>query len=1020
MSAFTANQVSVLNNEWIVAINSGESISTINKGDFLHIANFRPVEINKTYVNDQGAGIIELTKPWKLGDQENQPAIVVPTTVDFKQTVQAMQDKNTLINDNANAMVTWQSELGTVDFKGLDGSVYTVKTLRQMEAENKYLEDGRPIETVIAQIEASKDIIFKNIAQMTQQQLPDGNVVTLTEGLTVHTRDAFTNNDGGGATFRISSTLDDLSSTWYALENGLYAILTSAESTTTASGFEIPELRADYVYPALDENQHSTIAGINTIEIRDIAGAYIHFQKGGVKIKSEISFNPSSTGTQRVGELIIPANVAQNMKPFTVYLQHTGLPFNTRVDIGLSATRTQERHRFKTLITSSENLAFEFIRDGATVIRAKNPNYFTELPDNGVGLVNCLGVVKLQVYVTLPEAVPDAEIQSVSMSIPRVSQKRKSANQISCTQRPFGLESAWNVRSTWKSRLPALTYNKDSMSGLHASGVAGETVITVADTTGVRVGDLVTICENRLGHYAPFNNYRDFVGYKYHKDTVTIIGAGVTVVSVDSDTQITISKPLLSDFNYSGVDYSTKTKFISTVTARHASCVAYGNGVWSKSPVTNKGGTGTINPYSGFVDSFKLNREGGETRPFTVKYQKWVATNGLVNEISGTNNYGEEVVNGQFIIDIPVDMDLRYRDSSRNSDKNVIIETPCGRFSIEMFYSKQPEYDSMNCSRISVIDKTYDSSVALYENKVKHSLATRAYGGSLVAGLITEEDLSKIPNPAFAKNDSELKEMLHVAESAIEHAIAVVPPITQLKSNSHSDGNFYSVTRTTNDVVFDSAGENYLVGDLIYTDPTANPHIEAACAMVTEIDSSGAVINAEWTVGGQLLQAVTESAPTITDSIGTGATFAASNFSESTGTDNQSIYPASVVDNAYASYNGALQMGDRLTIDPRIDLHYEWFEKIKNLDPEDFDLNPLHQYAAIWAIKRYGAIVCDVAHGTFLGINTSYYPYSTSLALERGGYNYPGIGQIMELLIPCDNSGYNTPNLSDIDVAIFK
>lgn len=1019
MSAFTANQVSVLNNEWIVAINSGESISTINKGDFLHIANFRPVEINKTYVNDQGAGIIELTKPWKLGDQENQPAIVVPTTVDFKQTVQAMQDKNTLINDNANAMITWQSELGTVDFKGLDGSIYTVKTLRQMEAENKYLEDGRLIETAIAQIEASKDIIFKNIDQMTQQQLPDGNVVTLTEGLTVHTRDAFTNNDGGGATFRISSTLDDLSSTWYALENGLYAILTSADSTTTASGFEIPELSADYVYPALDENPHSTIAGINAVEMRDPAGAYIYFQKGGVKIKSEIDFNPSSTGTQRISELVIPANIAQNMKPFTVFFEHTGLPVNTRVDVGLSATRTQERHRFKKLITSSENLKFEFARDGATIIRAVNPDYFTELPSDGAGLVNGLGVVRLQVYVTLPEATPDAEIQSVKMSIPRVSLKSKGSRHVSCTQRPFGLESAWNTRSDWKTRPPALTYNKEATKGFHASGVAGESIITVADTSDVRVGDIVTITENRIGHYAPYNNYRDFVSYRYHNDTVTVIGAGVTVVSVDSPTQITISKPLLSSFEYTSSDFSYKTKFISTVTARNICSVAQGNGIWSKSPITGKSSSGTINPYTGLVDSFKLNRDGTETRPFTIKYQKWVATNGLVNEISGTDNYGEEVVNGQFIIDIPVDMDLRYRDSSRNSDKNVIIETPCGRFSIEMFYCKEPEYDSMNCSRLSVIDKTYDSSAALFENKLKHSLATRAYGGSLVAGLVTEEDLAKVPNPRFARTDDELERMMREAEVAIEHAIAVVPPVTTLKSNTHASGNFYSVTRTTNDPVWESAGSGYAVGDLVYTDPASAPAIDAACAMVVEVDSAGAITKAEWTIGGQILNAVTVDVTTTTDGVGSGATFSVSNFSESIGTDNQSIYPASVVDNAYNSYNGALQMGDRLTIDPRIDLHYEWREKIKAFDHDEFDLNPLHQYAIIWAIKRYGAIVCDVTNNTFLIASATHYPHSTSIALERGGFNYPGAGQIMDLLVPCDNSGYYTPNLSDIDVANF-
>ena len=864
------------------------------------------------------------------------------------------------------------------------------------------------------------NIKFKNIDDMVAGVLPNGQSVKLVVGTEVSTQNAKDNLDDGGATYLISKTILNASSEWYALSNGLYAILKTAGPRSTASRFELPVSSANYVYPALDENQTVNIDGISAVEMRDPAGAYTYFQKSGVKIHSEIEFDNSSTGTQNIGELVIPANISQNMKTFTVSIEQLGLPRHTRVDLGLSISRNQERHRFQKLVSSSENVQFEMCKDGATVIRAVNPDDFSQMPDGGAGLVNGLGFVRLQVYITLAEATPTAEITGLKLSIPRVSLKSKGSRYVSCTQRPFGLESAWNVRADWKTRPPALTYNKESTKGFHASGVAGESIITVADTADVRVGDIVTITENRIGHYAPFNNYRNFVNYKYHKDTTSVIGAGVTVLSIDSPTQIKISKPLLNSFEYTSSDYSYKTKFISTVTARHICSVAKGNSIWSKSPVTGRSSSGTINPYTGFVNSYKLNRDSGETRVFTIKYDKWVATNGLVNEVNGTDNYGEEVLNGQFIIDIPVDMHIEYTGGSRNSDKNVIIETPCGRFSIEMFYCKEQTADSLACSRLSVIDKLYDTAASLYENNIKHSLATRAYGGSLVAGLVTEADLSKVPNPIFASNDNELEKMMREAELAIDHAIAIVPPVTTLKSNKHAAGNFYSVTRTTNNPILESVGSGYAVGDLIYSDPLSTPAIDAACAMVVAVDGSGGVTKAEWTIGGQILNAVTDYVTTTTDGYGSGVIFSASNFTESTGTDNQSIYPASVVDNAYNSYNGSLQMGDRLTIDPRIDLHFEWFEKIKAFDKDDFNLNPLHQYAIIWAIKRYGAIVCDVTNSTFLVTSTTHYPYSTSIALERGGYNYPGASQIMGLLVPCDNSGYYTPNLSDIDVAIFR
>jgi len=133
MAAFTANQVTINNGFNTAVINSGESTDNIQNGDFLVVGNFAPIQINRTYVNSNNLPVIELVKPWRNSSQSTQPAIVIPTTVNFKDTVTALKNANTLINDNMKAMQDWQTQTGEVEFSNIDGTQTTVKTLKQME-----------------------------------------------------------------------------------------------------------------------------------------------------------------------------------------------------------------------------------------------------------------------------------------------------------------------------------------------------------------------------------------------------------------------------------------------------------------------------------------------------------------------------------------------------------------------------------------------------------------------------------------------------------------------------------------------------------------------------------------------------------------------------------------------------------------------------------------------------------------------------------------------------------------------
>lgn len=141
MAAFTANQASVSNGLKVVTINSGESIANVRQGDFLFLAGFL-VEVNRGYVGGSSQQYIELVKNWANSNQSNQPAVVIPTTGDFRAAVNAINNANKNVNDNFVAMQNWQTNMGSVTFVNQDGTTTTVKTLKQIEAENSSQMDA--------------------------------------------------------------------------------------------------------------------------------------------------------------------------------------------------------------------------------------------------------------------------------------------------------------------------------------------------------------------------------------------------------------------------------------------------------------------------------------------------------------------------------------------------------------------------------------------------------------------------------------------------------------------------------------------------------------------------------------------------------------------------------------------------------------------------------------------------------------------------------------------------------------
>lgn len=135
MAEYSANQVTITNGFKAVVINSGESPENVRQGDFLFVTGSDPVAINRTYINDNDQHVIELTKNWGQGNKNNQPAIVIPSTAEYKAVADALKNANLLVNDNFVAMQDWQTKTGTVTFTNIDGTTTTVKTLKQIESE---------------------------------------------------------------------------------------------------------------------------------------------------------------------------------------------------------------------------------------------------------------------------------------------------------------------------------------------------------------------------------------------------------------------------------------------------------------------------------------------------------------------------------------------------------------------------------------------------------------------------------------------------------------------------------------------------------------------------------------------------------------------------------------------------------------------------------------------------------------------------------------------------------------------
>lgn len=163
MAAYTASQVTISNGSKAVVIHSNENPESVAKGDFLFLSGSDPKEINRTYINDQQKHVIELIENWDSGNKTNQPAIVLPTTVEFRDTIAAIKNANLLINDNMQAMNDWQTQEGEIVFTGLDGNSYTFPSLKGLQQQ---------VDAVVAEANQATDRAIAAAADLQREEIP--------------------------------------------------------------------------------------------------------------------------------------------------------------------------------------------------------------------------------------------------------------------------------------------------------------------------------------------------------------------------------------------------------------------------------------------------------------------------------------------------------------------------------------------------------------------------------------------------------------------------------------------------------------------------------------------------------------------------------------------------------------------------------------------------------------------------------------------------------------------------------
>jgi hypothetical protein len=142
MTWFKATSLTIANNSAVATVVSGEDISNIQAGDGLIVGVFTPVEIKRVYIDANNNRFIELVGAWLNATQTSVPSRVLPTSGDFAGAVQALKDATALLSNNFASLDSWYSAMGNVVLTAQNGTEYTARTFKQMDADVQAIQDN--------------------------------------------------------------------------------------------------------------------------------------------------------------------------------------------------------------------------------------------------------------------------------------------------------------------------------------------------------------------------------------------------------------------------------------------------------------------------------------------------------------------------------------------------------------------------------------------------------------------------------------------------------------------------------------------------------------------------------------------------------------------------------------------------------------------------------------------------------------------------------------------------------------
>jgi hypothetical protein len=142
MTWFKATSLTIANNSAVATVVSGEDISNIQAGDGLIVGAFTPVEIKRVYIDANNNRFIELVGAWLNATQTSVPSRVLPTSGDFAGAVQALKDATALLSNNFASLDSWYSAMGNVVLTSQNGTEYTARTFKQMDADVQAIQDN--------------------------------------------------------------------------------------------------------------------------------------------------------------------------------------------------------------------------------------------------------------------------------------------------------------------------------------------------------------------------------------------------------------------------------------------------------------------------------------------------------------------------------------------------------------------------------------------------------------------------------------------------------------------------------------------------------------------------------------------------------------------------------------------------------------------------------------------------------------------------------------------------------------